>query len=133
VARVKARPFLQVGAHLILGIPGEDFAAMRQTIRLVCETGVQHLKIHHLQVIKGTELERIYLQRPFTTFTVQEYLDIVSQLLMSIPPHIVVHRLWSLSEAAIIVAPLWNLSNFAMGQRLNELMAEKGRRQGALV
>ncbi len=132
VGRVKARKFLQVGAHLILGIPGENFADLLHTVRSVSDAGVEHIKIHHLQVIKGTELEKMYGQRPFKTFDLHEYMDVVSRLLMSLPSNVVVHRLWSMSEADIIVAPVWDLNNFEIGNLLRRVLSETGRRQGQL-
>ena len=133
VDRVKARKYLQVGVHLILGIPEEDYADMLHTVHLVCEAGVEHLKIHHLQVIKGTELEKMYQKRPFPVFDVDAYVDLVSRLLMSVPKSVIVHRLWSLSEKGIIVAPCWDLSTFEMAELLMKELCETGRRQGKLM
>lgn len=55
VARLHAAG-LEVGAHLILGIPGESEADMRASLDAVCALGVQALKLHHLQVIRATPL-----------------------------------------------------------------------------
>jgi hypothetical protein len=133
VQRLRTRKYLHIGVHLILGIPGEVFADMLATVQAVCEAGVEHMKIHHLQVIEGTELEKMYRQRPFTTFDVHEYMDIVSRLLMSVPSHVVMHRLWSISATGIIIAPFWDLSQFEMGKLLRQTLFLTDRRQGKLV
>lgn len=131
--RVRKRGALQLGAHLILGIPGEGDREMEQTVNFACGAGVQHLKIHHLQVITGTRLEEMYDSHPFTLFSLSEYMDVISRLLTHIPEDVVIHRLWSSSETAILRAPFWNLSNLEMWERVRRVLSETGRSQGQLV
>lgn len=130
VERIRARRNLQIGAHIILGIPGEEYSDMLRTVCLVRDAGVKHLKIHHLQVIQGTELERMYRLDHFPTFDLKEYLDLLGRLLVNVPDNVVIHRLWSMSEAGIIVAPLWDVGHFEMGRLLRQVLFETGRRQG---
>ena len=49
VARLHAAG-LEVGAHLILGIPGESEEDMRASLCTVCALGVQALKLHHHKI-----------------------------------------------------------------------------------
>lgn len=125
---------LNIGVHLILGLPGEDLAAMRQTVTTVCRLGVDALKFHHLQVIRGTRLAAIYADKPFKVYGADEYLEILAELLAHIPASVVLHRLWSSSDPALLVAPDWGgLGAHQLKGMLTAIMIERGLWQGKSV
>jgi radical SAM protein (TIGR01212 family) len=130
--RVKAAG-LALGVHLILGLPGEGFGDMLATVRRVSALGVDAIKFHHLQVIRGTALERIYHQYPFPVYTPQEYLAILARLLAHVPPEVVIHRLWSSSDAKSLVQPRWGgLTAQQLKAMLQEIMEQEDLWQGKL-
>jgi uncharacterized protein len=49
-----------IGVHLIIGLPGETDEMIYETFREINRIKPDYVKIHHLQVVKGTELEKIY-------------------------------------------------------------------------
>lgn len=130
--RVSAHSFLQLGAHVILGIPGESLSDMRKTIAAVKELRVKHLKIHHLQVIKGAKLDEMYRAAPFETFSVNEYMELLSGLLKLVPKEVVIHRLWSTSDSEVLVAPRWGMNNHALSNLVREVMLKNDCAQGDL-
>ena len=124
---------LQIGVHLILGIPGESEEDMRATVQTVCALGIQALKLHHLQVIRDTPLYRLYCRGEVKVFTLDEYMELLLLLLPHIPVEITLHRLWSTSHPDILVAPRWQSISGALSRHLHRLMAERDIRQGQLV
>ncbi len=124
--RVKAAG-LGLGVHLILGLPGEEFPDMLATVRQVAALGVDAIKFHHLQVISGTTLHRLYQEAPFPLLAAREYLTILARLLAHVPAEVVIHRLWSFSAPELLVQPRWG----GMGAReLHGMLAEVMEREG---
>ena len=62
VQLIKETGCFELGAHLIFGIPGESEEDMLFSVRTVCKLGVNALKLHHLQVIRETPLQKLYEQ-----------------------------------------------------------------------
>ncbi len=130
VKRVKKINGLQVGVHLILGIPGESEEDMRTTLREVGNIGVHALKLHHLQIIRDTPLHAQHLEENIPVFTAEGYLELLIRLIPEIPKQIVIHRLWSASHPDILVAPRWDMFAGNLSALLQERMAEKNVCQG---
>lgn len=59
-------------AHLILGLPGEDKAEMLRQADVVSSLPIDILKLHQLQIVRGTAMAREYERHPFHTFTLEE-------------------------------------------------------------
>ena len=123
-------PRFAVGVHLILGIPGENLSGMQQTIQYVCQRGFSHLKIHHLQVVKGTPLQEHYLMEPFYMPGPDEYIQWLGELLPWIPRHVIIHRLWSTCKPSMLFQPRWQLESNRLYDRLYDYLENKDIYQG---
>ncbi len=121
---------LQIGVHLILGIPGESEADMQQTLQAVCSLPIHALKLHHLQVIRDTPLHRLYEQGQVPIFTLHAYMELLLALLPHIPASITIHRLWATSPPALLIAPKWNILAGELSQSLLALMEARDITQG---
>lgn len=130
VNRIKAFKELQIGVHLIFGIPGESEKDMCTSLKEVCEIGIDAIKLHHLQVIRDTPLHTMHRQQKIFLFTADKYLELLTRLLPEIPKHIVIHRLWSHSHPDLLIAPRWNLFAGNLSARLQKMMKEKEVYQG---
>jgi hypothetical protein len=130
VRRIQAVGNLQMGVHLILGIPGESETDMLQTVQAVCTLGIQALKVHHLQVIRDTPLHALYEQGRVAVFSREGYLELLLRLLPHIPVEITLHRLWSTSHPDLLVAPRWQSLTGALSKDLHRLMTERDIWQG---
>jgi uncharacterized protein len=130
VRRLHAEDGLEIGVHLILGIPGESEAEMLTTVQTVCKLPIQALKLHHLQVIESTPLALLHDQSPVPLFTQEAYLELLLLLLPHIPPRITVHRLWSTAHPQLLIAPKWGCLSADLSRKLHEMMKERGLRQG---
>lgn len=130
VERIKKMGCFEVGAHLIFGIPGESEADMLNSIRVVCGLEIQALKLHHLQVIKDTPLERMHEKGGVQLFSKDEYLRFLMRALPLIPADITIHRLWSTAHPEILVAPKWNVLATTLSRTLLQEMKEMRVYQG---
>ncbi|MDE6277836.1 MAG: TIGR01212 family radical SAM protein [Muribaculaceae bacterium] len=103
---------LPVGLHLIMGLPGETEEMMLETIRKVNALPVSTLKIHHLQILKGTSLGAAYLRGEnldIITFTPQTYAALCRRILSLLRPDIAVERLLAQAPPSLLLSPRWNL------------------------
>lgn len=99
---------LTVIVHIILGLPGETEEDMLETIRYLAELRIDGIKLQLLHVLKGTDLDAIYKSSRFRTMELDEYLKLVGDCLMNLPPEIVIHRVSGDGPKSILTAPLWS-------------------------
>ncbi|MFH0782622.1 MAG: TIGR01212 family radical SAM protein [Pseudomonadota bacterium] len=131
--RIKAAGCFQLGAHLIFGIPGESQEDMLFSLRSVCEVGVGHLKLHHLQVARDTALATLYHEGKVTLFTLEGYLQFLLRALPVIPAEVTIHRLWATTHPDLLLAPKWNCLAGTLSTILQQKMMEQGIWQGQLT
>jgi radical SAM protein (TIGR01212 family) len=122
-------------AHLILGLPLESKDTMLEHARRMAELPLDTIKLHQLQIIKGTVMERQYREHPewFHLFTADEYIELVIDFLELLPPSIVVERFVSQSPKDLLVAPDWGLKNYEFTAKLEKRLEERNTRQGRLI
>jgi radical SAM protein (TIGR01212 family) len=131
VERIQQFDFIELGVHLILGLPGEDLQDMIATIDEIRRLKIDYIKFHHLQVIKGTKLQAMYESEPFAVYDAYDYLTLVAELLGHIPPQVVMHRLWSTADPQLLIAPQWGSPAPArLHNELLRIMQKKGIYQG---
>ncbi len=108
---------IAVGAHLILGLPGEGPEDYLEHARRLSALPLTTLKLHQLQVIKGTALARTYEEDPdsLKLMTAEEYSRIVSLFVDNLREDIVLDRFVSETPQDMVIAPAWGLkpSEFA--------------------
>jgi len=121
-------------AHLILGLPGETEDDWLDQAKVISELPVENLKLHQLQIHKGTRMNREFEQNPesFHMFTVEEYLDLCVKYLELLNSQIIVERFVSESPDKLLVAPRWGLKNFEFTAKLEKLLEERNTWQGRL-
>ena len=107
VAELKKRR-LEVIVHVILGLPGESREMMKETVSYVAGCGADGIKLQLLHVLKGTDLEKDYLQGKVSVMTMGGYVSLVGECLAIIPKDMVVHRLTGDGDKKTLVAPLWS-------------------------
>ena len=98
---------IDVIVHVILGLPGESAEDMKATVKYVCSSGVQGIKLQLLHVLKGTDLYEDYLAGKVPVMTMEEYMNLLKELIPLIPDDVIVHRLTGDGPKKILVAPLW--------------------------
>ena len=123
VSELKKRG-IEVITHVILGLPGEDMNMMKETVKYVCDHGTDGIKLQLLHVLKGTDLEKDYLEGKFEVLTEDEYINILKECVNIIPETTVIHRLTGDGDKKILVAPLWSGDKKHMINRIrNEVLS----------
>ena len=125
---------IHVGAHLILGLPGETVGDMLDHARKLSLLPLNMLKIHQLQIIRDTKMESEFMSAPhdFVMFSVDEYIDLVIRFLELLSPAIVMERFASASPPALIAGKRWGLKNFEIVSKLEKEMNSRNTWQGRL-
>ena len=117
--------------HMIIGLPSESREDVLSTLHLINECGAFGIKIHSIYVMKNTRLEKLYLKNLYTPPTFEEYTSLCAECIARLNPDIVVHRLTGDCPRDLLVAPEWNRDKNATLRRINEILKEKGQRQGS--
>lgn len=123
VERTHARGIL-TGGHIIIGLPGEDAAESLRQAPVISSLPLDILKIHQMQIIKGTRLAQKYEQHPFHVYTVEEYLDVIVRYIGLLRDDLVLERFVSQSPKELLVAPRWGLKNYEFTNLLNKRLKE---------
>lgn len=133
IRRTAARGIL-CGGHLILGLPGESTDDMLAQADLISSLPLDIIKLHQLQLIRGTRMAREYAERSedFHLFTVDEYIDLVIHYLERLRPDLVLERFVSSSPKELLIAPDWGLKNYEYVERLKRRMTQLQTFQGRL-
>lgn len=113
---------IRVGGHMILGLPGEDHDELMHQARLIGQLPLTTLKLHQLQIIKGTKMEEEWQETPWSLPSVDEYIELVLDYISLLPPTLVLERFVSSSPASLLVAPRWGLKNYEFVNRLNKVI-----------
>lgn len=102
---------IAVGAHLILGLPGENEDDWMEHARRISELPITTLKLHQLQIIKGTALERMYADNPgiVSLPTAEEYAASVRRFIAALRDGIYLDRFVSETPRDMVIAPSWGL------------------------
>ena len=111
---------IEVITHVILGLPGESREKMLETVKYVGQSGVQGIKLQLLHVIKGTDLEKDYLNGLFECLTMDEYVDLIYDCIQVLPDDIVIHRMTGDGAKKTLVAPLWSADKKRVLNALNK-------------
>ena len=132
IAETHDRGILTCG-HIILGLPGESAEENIRQSEVVSNLKLDILKLHQLQIIKGTQLAEEYCREPFKLYTADEYIDLCIRYLERLRSDIIVERFVSQSPADMLIAPKWGLKNHEFTNLVVNRMKEKGTWQGRLA
>lgn len=117
-----AKRGILVGGHVILGLPGEDATECLRQAPIISSLPLDFLKIHQLQIIRGTKLAQLYRQEPFHLYSVEEYIELVAQYIRLLRPDLVLERFVSQSPPDLLIAPKWGLKNYEFANLLNNYL-----------
>lgn len=125
---------LITGGHVILGLPGESRDEILRGADVLSALPLTTLKLHQLQLIKGTRMADEYFANPegFHLFKADEYVDLVIDYVERLRPDIVLERFVSQSPSSLLAVPGWGLKNFEFVEKVRCRMEERNACQGRL-
>ena len=118
---------IRVGAHVILGFPWEPFDELMRQAEEIGHLPLTTLKLHQLQIIRGTQLAREYAEHPWAVPTAEEYIDLVLHYISRLPYGLVMERFVSQSPPEMVIAPQWGLKNHEFANLLRNRMVKFGQ------
>ena len=123
---------IRVGAHIILGLPGEELSSLIKQAGLLSALPLTTLKLHQLQLIKGTRMAAEYYEHPeeFHLYSADEYIDLVIDYVEHLRPDMVLERFVSQSPKELLIAPDWGLKNHEFTDKVKKRMRERDAWQG---
>jgi hypothetical protein len=130
-----AKRGLNVGAHFIIGLPGETEIDHVNQVDTINKLPLTTIKFHQLQIVKDTAMELEYNQNPnaFKFYTVDEYLELLVKIIERLNPKIVIERFTGEASPQTLIAPIWG--KFRTDQlliKLEALLEKKDTWQGKL-
>ncbi len=130
VSELSARD-IKVVSHLILGLPGETRSDMFESLHHAIEGGIWGLKLHLLNIVSTARMNEMYPHYvPFES--IDEYTELVVDMLEVIPESITMHRLTGDVPRSILVAPEWSYKKRTILNEINRKLRERNTYQGML-
>ena len=133
IRRTAARN-IHIGAHMILGLPGETREDILHHADELSKLPLKTVKLHQLQVIRGTKLAKQYQENPdfLTVINMNDYVDLCVDFAERLNPEFYIERFASQSPKEILIAPDWGLKNYELTERILKRFAERETWQGRL-
>ncbi|MFH4966297.1 TIGR01212 family radical SAM protein [Gaetbulibacter sp. M235] len=121
-----------LGAHLILGLPGENKEELLNHAIEISKLPITTLKLHHLQIVKQSIMASQYKRNPenFNLFTSENYIDFIAEFIELLRPDIIIERFVSEAPLDLLIAPKWHFKNFEIVAKIDKKILEKNTWQG---
>lgn len=124
------------GLHFIMGLPGETKEMMLNYAKVISQLPFKLLKLHQLQIVKGTLMAKDYEANPqkYHLFDLDEYIDFVVDFLEYLNPEIIVERFTSETPANLLIAPKWGrVKNYEIIHKVQKRLMERDTFQGKRI
>ena len=123
---------IRAGGHVIIGLPGESRNDFISTAVELSRWPLNNIKFHQLQVIKGTAMEQEFRERPgdFETFTLEEYLCLMMEIIERLNPGFVVERIAGEVSPGMGVREGWGIRYDRILAAFEDLLEEHDSWQG---
>lgn len=100
---------IDVVAHIMVGLPGENFDDLKGTVDFINNHNIQGLKVHSTYVVKNTVLADMFFSGQYEPISLEYYLESLTYVVTHISPNVVIHRISGDSPKDLLVSPEWNL------------------------
>lgn len=131
ILRTKRIGGIKICAHIILGLPGENWNDMMETARAVSALGIDGIKLHHLYIAKNTAMADDYFKDKIKTLILEEYVSLVCDFLERISPEIIIQRLVGDTHGDFLVSPLWNVNKNDVFASITKELMNRNSYQGS--
>ena len=114
---------INITVHIINGLPYETKKDMIDTIKSLSKLDIQGIKIHSLNILKNTELARLYLSTNFYIMSFEEYIDLLVEQLEYLRENIVVQRISGDAISNELIEPKWSINKRNIANSLDKKMS----------
>ena len=125
---------IRSGGHMIIGLPGEDRQQWLEAIDTVSALPLHNIKFHQLQIISGTPMEMAFSNNPeqFPQFEMEEYLQLMADLIERLNPVFVVERIAGEVTPGTAARAGWGVRYDRVLARFEEILEERNTWQGRI-
>ena len=125
---------IPVGAHIILGLPGEQREDLMRQATELSRLPLTTLKLHQLQIVRGTRMAEEYIENPadFHLFAMEGSIETVIDYIERLNPTLVLERFASQSPKELLIAPDWGIKNHELVDKVKARMKQRQTWQGKL-
>lgn len=116
---------VNIVVHIILGLPNESEEDMLESVKYVCQSQIDGIKLQLLHIIAGTDLAKDYEKGLFKTLEFDEYVELIAKCVAIIPKNIVIHRLTGDGAKKDLIAPLWSADKKRVLNAINKALRER--------
>lgn len=117
--------------HMIIGLPGETPSMMLDTAQYIGRCGAKGIKLQLLHVLENTDLAADYAGGCFETLSLDEYTDILMEIIKILPKDMVIHRLTGDGPKKLLIAPLWSADKKNVLNTIHRAFSENNIIQGS--
>lgn len=123
---------IPIGVHMIMGLPGESREMMIDEATILSELPISFLKLHQLQIVKGSILGREYNEGKcnLSTWRSEDYIDFCIDFAERLNPDIVIERFISQAPRDMVIAPFWDIKNYEFVHKIEKRFIERDTWQG---
>lgn len=115
---------VNIVVHIILGLPNESEEDMLESVKYVCQSQIDGIKLQLLHIIAGTDLAKDYEKGLFKTLEFDEYVELIAKCVAIIPKNIVIHRITGDGAKKDLIAPLWSADKKRVLNAINKALRE---------
>ncbi len=118
--------------HLIEGLPYETHDMMIETATEIASLRPDQVKLHALNILKNTPLEKMYAQGKYTPIDRDEYIHVVCDTLELLPPSTVIGRITGDTDRKLLIEPLWSQRKTEVINKIDQELFRRKSFQGKL-
>lgn len=116
---------IDVGLHLIAGLPGEGKNDVLNTLDAAMALPIKSIKFHQLQIIRSTPLAAMVDSKEIAVkpFSLEEYLQLCVEIVERVKvrrPDIALERFLSSGPPELIISPKWGIKNYEFTHKLHK-------------
>ncbi|MFC2090484.1 TIGR01212 family radical SAM protein [Bacteroidota bacterium] len=129
-----AKRNIRTGGHYIIGLPDEKKEDWIEAIQVLSELPLHSLKFHQLQVIRGTRMEKLYMEDPsrFPAYSMDDYLQLMCELVERLNPAILLERIAGEVNPKKAAKKGWGIRYDQVLKRFEEILEERNTWQGRI-
>lgn len=124
---------LETVTHAILGLPGDGREGAQRTAEAIAKAGSIGVKVHHLMVLKRTQLAAQWKRGEVDVLDHHEYVQWLADFVERLRPEQVLHRITGDSPGEKLLAPHWDVHKNRVRELLADELTTRGSRQGHLA
>ncbi len=121
---------IPIVAHMMIGLPSEGEAEVKQTVRFLAGHRLWGVKIHSLYVMRGTRLATLYESGEYEPISMDEYVTLATYTITHLPSDVIIHRVTGDCPKGMLLAPHWSADKNAVINAIRQRLSEGGLYQG---